>query len=199
MSDSLRESISALVDDEAQELELHRVLSNMEKDEQLRATWKRFQVASFSMKRQMDCRYDLDISGRVSAALADEPSIDIESSIEKSRFGGILKPLLSTAVAASAAFLVVFAVQMGGQDEAGVPVAAGDQPLITNLVAGTNGIDDVNGANGHIIAVSPEVMTPVEKRIQSLIENHAQQASMSQNRGVMPYTQLVESQELQGY
>lgn len=199
MSDSLRESISALVDDEAQELELHRVLSNMEKDEQLRATWKRFQVASFSMKRQMDCRYDLDISGRVSAALADEPSIEIESSIEKSRFGGILKPLLSTAVAASAAFLVVFAVQMGGQDEAGVPVAAGDQPLITNLVAGTNGIDDVNGANGHIIAVSPEVMTPVEKRIQSLIENHAQQASMSQNRGVMPYTQLVESQELQGY
>jgi len=193
MSDSLRESISALVDDEAQELELHRVLANMESDEELRKTWKRYQAASFSMKRQMDCRYDLDISGRVSAALFDEPSVEVEATTEKSRFGRVFKPVLSMAVAASAAFLVIFAVQMGGQDETGKQVAAGDQPLTTNLVAGAN------IANGNLATVSSEVMTPVEKRLQSLIENHTQQASMSQNRGVMPHTQLVESQETQGY
>jgi len=193
MSDSLRESISALVDDEAQELELHRVLASMESDEELRQTWKRYQAASFSMKRQMDCRYDLDISGRVSAALLDEPVIEVDITAEKSNFGRVFKPVLSMAVAASAAFLVIFAVQMGGQDETGKQVAAGDQPLTTNLVAGA----DI--ANGNLATVSAEVMTPVEKRLQSLIENHTQQASMSQNRGVMPYPQLVESQEAQGY
>ena len=72
MSDSLRESISALVDDEAQELELRRVLSSMENDEELRQTWRRYQTASFSMKRQMDGRFDLDISDRVASVIADE-------------------------------------------------------------------------------------------------------------------------------
>jgi len=193
MSDSLRESISALVDDEAQELELHRVLASMEGDEELRQTWRRYQAASFTMKRQMDCRFDLDISEQVSAALADEPAVEMEMPIEKSRFGRVLKPVLSMAVAASAAFLVIFAVQLGGQDEVGEQIATGDQPLTTNLVAG------VEVANESLVAVSSEVMTPVEKRLQSLIENHTQQASMSQNRGVMPYTTLVDSQEAQGY
>jgi sigma-E factor negative regulatory protein RseA len=197
MSDSLRESISALVDDEAQELELHRVLGNMESNEELRQTWKRYQSASFSMKRQMDCRFDLDISGRVSAALADEPVVTADASDteanEKTRFARFFKPVLSMAVAASAAFLVIFAVQMGGQDDSGAQIAAGAQPLTTHLVAGNTAV------NENTVAVSSEVMTPVEKRLQLLIENHAQQASLSQNRGVMPYTQLVEGQEGQGY
>lgn len=193
MSESLRESISALVDDEAQELELHRVLASMDEDEELRHTWRRYQAASFTMKRQMDCRFDMDISDRVSAALVDEPAIEVDGPAEKSRFARIFKPALSMAVAASAAFLVVFAVQLGGQDENTEQLAAGDQPLTTNLVAGAE------VANENLIAVSSEVMSPVEKRLQSLIENHTQQASMSENRGVMPYTQLIESQDAQGY
>ena len=197
MSDSLRESISALVDDEAQELELHRVLGSMDSNEELRQTWKRYQSASYSMKRQMGCRFDLDISARVAAAIEDEPAIivgtAVDKSNEKSRFGRVFKPVLSMAVAASAAFLVVFAVQFGGQDELGEQVAAGEQPLTTNLIAGAN------VSNENVMSVSPGVMTPIEKRLQSLIENHTQQASMSQNRGVMPYAQLVEDQEVQGY
>ena len=197
MSDSLRESISALVDDEAQELELHRVLGGMESNEELRQTWKRYQSASFAMKRQMDCRFDLDISARVAAALADEPVVTVETSIvkanEKTRVARIFKPMLSVAVAASAAFLVIFAVQMGGQDKLGEQIAAGEQPLTTYLVAATT------TGNEYTLPVRSEVMTPVEKRLQSLIKNHTQQASMSQNRGVMPYTQLVEGQEGQGY
>ncbi|EGG99552.1 Sigma factor RpoE negative regulatory protein RseA [gamma proteobacterium IMCC2047] len=195
MSESLRESISALVDDEAQELELHRVLASMEEDEdkELRHTWRRYQAASFAMRRQVDCRFDMDISDRVSAALADEPAVEVEQTAEKSGLARVFKPALSMAVAASAAFLVIFAVQLGGEGEIAEQVAAGDQPLTTNLVAGAE------IASENLIAVSSEVMTPVEKRLQSLIENHTQQASMSESRGVMPHTQLVESQDAQGY
>lgn len=193
MSESLRESISALVDDEAQELELHRVLANMEENEELRHTWRRYQAASFTMKRQMDCRFDMDISDRVSAALVDEPIIDSDVPVEKTLSARIFKPALSMAVAASAAFLVVFAVQMGGQNDAVEQVAAGDQPLTTNLVAGA----DLAGE--HLVTVSSETVRPVDKRIQLLIENHTQQASMSEKRGVMPYAHLIESQETQGY
>lgn len=194
MSDNLRESVSALVDDEAQELELHRVLANMDGDEELRKTWKRYQAASFTMKRQMDCRYDLDISDRVAAALADEPAIEVNvGEVEKSRLGKVLKPVLSMAVAASAAFLVIFAVQVGDQNQPSGQIAAGNQPLTTNLIAGSSAISD------GLTTVSSEVMTPVEKRLQSLIENHTQQASLSESRGVMPHSQLVEHQDAQGY
>ncbi|MEZ5524977.1 MAG: sigma-E factor negative regulatory protein [Pseudomonadales bacterium] len=190
MSDSLRESISALVDDEAQELELRRVLSSMETDDELRKTWKRYQVASFAMKRQMDGRFDLDISGRVAEAIDKEPAIKVS----KPRFG-FFKPVLSMAVAASAAFLVIFAVQFGTPDETGQQLAAGEQPLTTSLLAGS---EPLIGAE-NLVTVSTEARTPVEKRLQTLIESHTQQASMSENRGVMPYTQLVESQEGQRY
>jgi sigma-E factor negative regulatory protein RseA len=194
MSDSLRESISVLVDDEAQELELHRVLGSMENNEELRQTWRRYQSASFLMKRQMDCRFDLDISGRVAAALADEPVVTSVIGVnEKTRFSRTFKPVLSMAVAASAAFIVIFAVQISEQNKSGEQIAAGEQPLITHLVA------EMKTANENILTVGSEVMTPVERRLQSLIKNHTQQANMSQNRGVMPSGQLVEGREGRGY
>lgn len=190
MSDSLRESISALVDDEAQELELRRVLSNIENDEELRKTWKRYQAASFTMKRQMDGRFDIDISDRVAEAIADEPEVKVS----KPKLG-FFKPVLSMAVAASAAFLVIFAVQFGGEDNASQQLAAGEQPLTTNLLAGSEPL----AGSEELVTVSSEALSPVEKRLQSLIESHTQQASMSENRGVMPHTQLVEDQEAQRY
>ena len=42
MSERLRESLSAVMDGEANELELERVLSRIEGDEQLRQTWVRY-------------------------------------------------------------------------------------------------------------------------------------------------------------
>lgn len=191
MSDSLRESISALVDDEAQELELHRVLAGMDNDGELRSTWKRYQAASFSMKRQVDGRFDLDISGRVAAAIAEEPAI----SVAKPRLTRLFNPVLSMAVAASAAFLVIFAVQLGGPDETGEQLAAGEQPLTTNLLAGSEPLN----SGQDVLTVSSEARSAVEKRLQSLIESHTQQASISQNRGVMPHTQLVNGQDAQRY
>ena len=41
MSDKMRESLSALMDDEANELELQRVLKRLADDPQLRRTWMR--------------------------------------------------------------------------------------------------------------------------------------------------------------
>ena len=42
--EALHESLSALLDDETTELELHRILA-VKDDAQLRSTWSRYQVA----------------------------------------------------------------------------------------------------------------------------------------------------------
>ena len=44
MSELMRESLSALLDDEANELEIERVLSKVADDPELRATWVRYNI-----------------------------------------------------------------------------------------------------------------------------------------------------------
>ncbi len=51
-ADSVRESLSALMDDAAQPLELQRVLKACHDDSQVREQWARYQLASAALKRK---------------------------------------------------------------------------------------------------------------------------------------------------
>ena len=46
MTERMRESLSALMDDEANELEVERVLSQIAEDDDLRQTWIRYNAVS---------------------------------------------------------------------------------------------------------------------------------------------------------
>ena len=68
--ETLQESLSAVMDNEADQLELRRVLAVSE-DGELRGTWSRYQIARAAMRRELVVP-QLDIASAVSAALADE-------------------------------------------------------------------------------------------------------------------------------
>jgi len=68
--DALQESLSAVMDNEADELELRRVLNAFD-DAETRDTWSRYQVARAVMHKDLLIPR-LDIASAVSAALADE-------------------------------------------------------------------------------------------------------------------------------
>ncbi len=70
---NLAESISALMDNEASELELQRILKASQSDAGVKATWARYQLASAVMRRDMPAVEVSDFSARVSAALDAEP------------------------------------------------------------------------------------------------------------------------------
>ncbi|HBQ41234.1 MAG TPA: hypothetical protein DD808_11780, partial [Halieaceae bacterium] len=108
MTEQLRESLSALMDDEATELELHRVLGELESDGALRQTWVRYQLARSAMAGQPVSHARLDISRSVSAAIAAEAGAKTSRSGVRERW---LRPLASLAVAASVTAVVV----LGGQ------------------------------------------------------------------------------------
>ena len=61
MSEAMRESLSALLDDEANELEMQRVLARIADDPELRQVWVRY-----NMVRTLTggCRRSLAISSR---------------------------------------------------------------------------------------------------------------------------------------
>lgn len=67
--EALHESLSAVMDNEADELELRRVLAG--DNPELRATWSRYQLARAAMHKEL-IEPRLDIAAAVSAALADE-------------------------------------------------------------------------------------------------------------------------------
>ncbi|MFP6814869.1 MAG: sigma-E factor negative regulatory protein [Pseudomonadales bacterium] len=138
MSEKLRESLSATVDDEADEFELRRVLDEMEKDEGLRETWERYHLIGSHMRGLLTPRSEDTAGGgnmreQVWAALDLEGSepvsemAEVESTApsEDSVRGPWLGRITGLAVAATVAFVIVFGFNAIDQDgEAATTVAA---------------------------------------------------------------------------
>jgi len=99
----IHESLSALMDGEASEMETLRLLRGMEQDSGLRESWQRYQLASAALRRDLPPRM-IDLSSRISAAIdaekAPRPSLN--------RF---LQPLSKVAVAATVAAVAVLGVR----------------------------------------------------------------------------------------
>ena len=108
--ETLQESLSAVMDNEADELEVRRVLAACE-DGPLRATWSRYQVARAVMHKDL-LEPRLDIAAAVSAALASEAApakVKTASTNAWSGWGRL-------AVAASVTVAVLGGVRLYNQD-----------------------------------------------------------------------------------
>lgn len=66
------ESLSALVDNEATELELQRLLKASQTDSEVRAKWGRYQIASAAIRQDLPAMAASDFAARVSAAIEAE-------------------------------------------------------------------------------------------------------------------------------
>ncbi|MCE3025497.1 sigma-E factor negative regulatory protein [Salinicola sp. DM10] len=136
----LRESFSALMDDEGDEFDLRRVFKQMETASGEADTWRRYHLARSMMQREREAVVDIDISADVMAAIADEPAPGVAEAPTASRrhsfsfMGG-------AAVAAAVSLMVITGVQVynGFGGDAAVPAdiassgesltpAAGAQP-----------------------------------------------------------------------
>lgn len=71
MDDKMKESISALMDDEANEIEIQRLLSKSDSRDLL-DTWKRYHKARDVMAGMSGCAAEVDISSKVAAAIRGE-------------------------------------------------------------------------------------------------------------------------------
>ena len=113
-NESLRESLSALMDDAAEQLEVRRVLHASEQDPEIRRSWERYQLARSVMHKE-PWQTGVDLSTGIAAALADEPSLQVKpspgASPWKTRLGRV-------AVAASVTVAVLVGVRMVNHDPA---------------------------------------------------------------------------------
>jgi sigma-E factor negative regulatory protein RseA len=189
--EALQESLSAVMDNEADELELRRVLNAID-DADTRATWSRYQIARAAMHKELLMPH-LDISAAVSAAIADEVS-----PLKAAR--GPWRSLGRLAVAASVTVAVLAGVRLYNQDDiAGAQLAQqGQQPATLSMpqvkgpavLAGyTESSEQAPGpmANGVLQGQAGEE----DSRLPGYLRQHAQDAAVKGTESALPYARAA--------
>lgn len=196
--EALHESLSAVMDNEADELELRRVLA-AEGDTELRATWARYQLARAAMHREL-IEPRLDIASSVSAALADEPALEIAQAPKKP---SSWRSLGRVAVAASVTVAVLAGVRLYNQGEVAGPQMAQQAPQPALSVPQTAQGPAVlagysEGGVAPQTAADSQVATDDwhEQRLPAYVRQHAQQAAFgSESNSALPYARAASMED----
>lgn len=189
--ETLQESLSAVMDNEADELELRRVLAASD-DSELRATWSRYQIARAVMHKEL-LEPRLDIAAAVSAALANE--------VVPAPASAVLTPWRTVgrlAVAASVTLAVLAGVRLYNQDEltgaqlaqqAAQPTLSIPQASGPAMLAGFNPTDTESAPV--LSAIGAGQPGWHEQRLPAYLRQHAQQAAMSTSESALPYARAA--------
>lgn len=107
MAENVREALSAFMDNEAVEFEVHRVLKESGNRSELQDSWWHYHLIGAAMRDELGSFGGIDLSGRIADAIADEPVRPVTGV----PWRALMKPLAGVAVAAS----VTVAVLSGSQ------------------------------------------------------------------------------------
>lgn len=196
MSESMRESLSALMDDEANELEIERVLTHIAANAELRETWMRYNMVRSVTNGRMPGCPALDVSAGVREAISDEaPS----TAGLRQR---LLKPLASVAVAASVAGAVV----LGGQQLAQLEADSYDNRSVASSVSPVGMINSLGATSVRasygtrsVAELHPASHTAYQElarqRLQKYMQEHAEHAALNSPSGLVPFARVTHIKE----
>jgi sigma-E factor negative regulatory protein RseA len=195
MNEQIRESLSALMDGEANELEIERVLKHADA-ETLRSTWMRYHLVRHALREGGAAYADIDVSAGVMAALSGEPGIAIKP---VARWKQFLQPAASFAVAAS-----VFAAVLVGSQFYGLLDKGTDVNGVPELAARVSTVGMVNTLGGSAVRAgyASPALKPVQtrhadynrlarQRLQRYMLSHTEEASLNAPQGMMPYARVA--------
>lgn len=143
MSQNTRESLSALMDSESDELELRRVLKALPNDDDAADTWRRYHLARSMMRRERDVDVSVDLSAGVMAHLQSEPTPASEDNSMVSRSAGSVSFARGAGVAAAVSLMVITGVQFFGNN-AGTVEQGGNEGVATTTTPASNQVQPVN-------------------------------------------------------
>ncbi|MBN8410878.1 sigma-E factor negative regulatory protein [Halomonas denitrificans] len=134
MSLNARESLSALMDNEGDELELRRVLKALDGDQDSAESWRRYHLMRSALRRETDTDPSVDLSAGIMARLEDEPAPLVESSPQGTAQRGGIGLARGAGIAAAVSLMVISGVQFYNSSFDAAPAA------------GTAGLAAGNGA-----------------------------------------------------
>lgn len=106
---TLEESLSALMDNEIDDLELRRVLKALPEEEGLQSTWSRYHLISATMKQEAHSRTSVDILSAVRLQIENEPVPSYGSATSNSvTNANVFRRIGQGAIAASVAVVILY-------------------------------------------------------------------------------------------
>ncbi len=156
MSQNARESLSALMDNEGDDLEMRRVLKSLEEEPDAADAWRRYHLMRSLMRRDHDVDVSTDLSAGIMARLEDEPVPVLEAGTRRSSRAPTFAR--SAGIAAAVSLMVITGVQFysgsgyfgseqpevaGGGGSSSAPTT--DQGASTSSAAGDGGQQVASG------------------------------------------------------
>lgn len=188
MTEKLKQSLSAVIDDEAEAFEVRRVLDELDRDPELAGLWDRYHIIGSALRGERTgaqaAMLPAAMRDRIWQALEPElaagpgvPAAAAAVAGARSRLGRYT----GLAVAASVAFAVVLGFNgLGGSE--GTPELA-----TTAEVTEPSRTLDVRNAR---VTLAPEVSPSDVQRAHAYMLHHAQQQGMNQ-AGVMSFVKMA--------
>ncbi|MBL4799274.1 MAG: hypothetical protein JKY50_17860 [Oleispira sp.] len=184
MKERNNESLSALMDGEADELEIRRILNQLDKDDELRDKWKNYHLMGSLMRNEG--LEGIDLTQGINQALdgvADSSGND-STIVEEVANGGSskpawYKPLTSVAVAASVTLAVLLGVQTIEPND-GIGLASNNNQPPAELTASTLSVED-----------QLQLETAQQQLQEYVLQNPALNADET-DKGSLPFARVVE-------
>lgn len=190
MDDRIKESLSALIDSQADELEIRRLLN--EHSDQMRDKWRRYSLISDVLRDQPLADLDLDISQGIRQALNGEPMDELApmySSEAQSQSSSWVR-WLSLGSSAAAITLAVF---MGlnfsdqswmSQNQNVVALQAmTPKSLSVSTVSQNSQVKSINSTDELVVQQNLEA---AQYRLNEYLRQHVEDNAMNSLRGIAP-------------
>lgn len=208
---NVNESLSALMDGEASDLEIRRVLKS--EDVELEQRWHRYQLAGAAMRKENDSGFgSIDLSAAISDAIHGEAVFtasneDIsKAETIKSKAVCFWSNVGRFAVAASVAGAVVVGVQFSPNDTGNTVASTPGAPTAPVSSQPILGVDTTVRAVGsqqpQIHQQAPIIITEatqqqvedMKQEVNRLILEHAENATQNTQNGVTPFVRVPDSE-----
>lgn len=191
MSDRNKESLSALMDGEADELEIRRVLNQLDQDDELRDNWKNYHLMGSLMREESFDSIDLTkgINQALDGEFAANGSLDTgvsgltEESNAQNKRHAWYKPLTSVAVAASVTLAVLLGVQ---SIEPNNSLGLADANLNSSQVQG-----ELTAST--LTTEEQQQLESAQQQLQDYVLQNPSEAN-EEKKGVLPFARVVEFQ-----
>lgn len=205
----LYESLSALMDGEASEIEVRQILKSLgddSSDKELLSKWERFQLIRSAMRGELAYQEPLHVAANISEAIANEPDLKSSEQIKSSVWPNLGRFAVAASVAAALVVGVQFSsvntsinvVDLPAQTPApasGSPVLDGKGGASINVVRHSDVRSEAKKEEINITDETREQLQLMEGEINRLMLEHAQNSSQNTQQGVVPYMRVPDSDQ----
>lgn len=181
-----QELLSAVVDEEASELEVRRSCRELASDERELARWSRYYLVRDVLRGNLPAVIDVGFAASVMAKIGMEP-LHVDTGLEAWR-NRLLRPAAGFGLAASVAVAAVLGFQSFTKTPSEAPAIAqvAQMPMPAQSAVPQVGVDasSTKHAAASALAQNPNVAA----RLNSYLVNHSEYAP---SQGVMPSARVV--------